>query len=84
MKQEKNKLQLKYSEIAKLIKTRGGSLTKDQFFNNVADLLTEDNIDSIIHEYSPAEYPISAKMTEFPSYKQKVLDLYEAETGLKV
>ncbi len=84
MKAQGNKLQDIFKKVEKEIKSRGGSLTKDKFFNDVAELLPEGKVDELIIKYSPFEYLNNQRMKEDPSYLEKAMALYENEAGVKV
>lgn len=84
MKAQGNKLQEIFKKVEKEIKSRGGSLSKDQFFNDIAELLPEGKVEELILKYSPFEYLNLKRMKEDPSYLKKAMALYENEAGVKV
>lgn len=81
MKEETNKLLTTYKELSKEIKTRGGKVTKLDFFNYISDLVSKEELDKFVIKHSPFEYLVNEKMQSDPKYLEKVKALYESEIG---
>jgi predicted AAA+ superfamily ATPase len=84
MKNQNNKLQEIFRSLEKVIKARGGSIKKDQFHNEIAELIPKGKIEELEIKYSPFEYLNKKQMEDNPEFLEKVKALYETETGVRL
>ncbi len=73
----KNKLDVSYDLVKKELKGRGVSLTKDDYFNKVAELGGDSITKGIILKLSPDEYLINEKLKKDPNFKNKVMEIFK-------
>jgi len=84
MKAQGNKLQEMFKALEKEIKSRGGQIKKDDFYNDIADSLPKGKLEELRIKYSPFEYLSTKRMEESPDFLHKVRELYEQDTGVRL
>jgi len=78
MKSKGNKLQSAFKEAEKEIKSRGGLISKDDFFNELADHIPDQLIADVVNKYSPFEFLNNEKMKNDSDYRKKIQELYKS------